>query len=108
MTEATTDANGDDANDVHDERKPEMTTTSLDRAVEAVEADDGAVADDATRDGAPVPPKRTRQQINWTRVVTYGVLPGLALILFMVAGYLKWMDTTNRDSQIARAGRNDQ
>jgi Mce-associated membrane protein len=92
----------DDANDAHDERKPEMTTTSLDRADEAVEIDDHAAPDDTASDDAAEAPKESRRAVNWTRVVTYGVLPALALLLFMVAGYLKWTDTTIRESHTAR------
>jgi Mce-associated membrane protein len=36
-------------------------------------------------------------------VVAYGVLPALALILAMAAGFLKWQDNSVRSSQIARA-----
>jgi Mce-associated membrane protein len=91
VTATTTEADGDDADD---ERMPEVTTTSIDRDDEAVEIDDEAVADAAPRD--------ERRQLNWSRIVTYGILPALALILFMIAGYLKWTDTTIRESQTAR------
>jgi Mce-associated membrane protein len=36
------------------------------------------------------------------RTLTYGVLPGLLLLIAMAAGYLKWFDSTARNSQ--RAG----
>lgn len=39
---------------------------------------------------------------RWGRVVAYGVLPALALLLAMAAGYLKWLDSSVRDSQEAR------
>jgi len=35
-------------------------------------------------------------------VLAYGVLPGLALLLAMAAGYLKWLDSSARDADIAR------
>ncbi len=35
------------------------------------------------------------------KVVAYGVLPGLALMMAMGAGYLKWQDNSVRDSQRA-------
>jgi Mce-associated membrane protein len=88
-----------------------MTTTSVDRDDEAVEVGDSAATEDAANavpdvdDAVEVdagPPKRPVRQINWFRIVTYGLLPALALILFVVAGYLKWTDTTIRDSQTAR------
>lgn len=108
MTRTTTGA-GDDGAD--DERVHELTTTSLDRDDEAVEVDDDAATDDATAatsdanstdEDDEASPKGSRRQVNWSRVVTYGLLPALALMLFMVAGYLKWTDQTIRDSQTAR------
>ena len=41
-------------------------------------------------------------RVNWGRIVAYGVLPSLALILAMAAGFLKWQDNSVRSSQIAR------
>ena len=35
-------------------------------------------------------------------MVAYGVLPALALLLAMGAGFLKWQDNSVRSSQIAR------
>jgi Mce-associated membrane protein len=40
----------------------------------------------------------------WTRVAAYGVLPGVALLLALGAGYLKWQDSSVRDSNLARIG----
>jgi Mce-associated membrane protein len=40
-----------------------------------------------------------RAGIHWGRMLAYGVLPGLALIVAMAAGYLKWSDSALRDSQ---------
>ena len=106
MTATTPAANDDDANDADDERVPEVTTTSIDHDG-AVETDDEAVtAADGERtarvDEAVASAKDERRQVDWSRIVTYGILPALALILFMIAGYLKWTDTTIRDSQTAR------
>jgi Mce-associated membrane protein len=39
--------------------------------------------------------------MRWARVVAYGLLPGLALVLAMGAGYLKWGNSSVRDSQVA-------
>ena len=39
----------------------------------------------------------------WRRVVVYGVLPGLALILAMTAGFLKWQYSSVHDSEVAAA-----
>lgn len=37
----------------------------------------------------------------WRRILTYGILPGLALIMAMGAGYLKWQDNSFHESQTA-------
>ena len=47
-------------------------------------------------------PDKPKRQVNWSRVVAYGVLPGLALVLAMAAGFLKWQDNSVRSSEIAR------
>jgi Mce-associated membrane protein len=47
-------------------------------------------------------PEKPKSRVNWPRVVAYGVLPGLALVLAMAAGFLKWQDNSVRDSQAAR------
>ncbi|MDT5312370.1 MAG: Mce-associated rane protein [Mycobacterium sp.] len=108
MTGETTKASDDDADD---ERVSGMTTTPLDE--EILETDDAGIVDATTAtaaeadeetdgSGGEPSPKGRRRQLNWSRIISYGVLPALALILFMGAGYLKWTDTTIRDSQTAR------
>jgi Mce-associated membrane protein len=47
-------------------------------------------------------PERTTGRVNWSRVVAFGVLPGLALILAMAAGFLKWQDNSVRNRETAR------
>jgi Mce-associated membrane protein len=48
------------------------------------------------------PVERSRRRISWSRVLAYGALPALALLLAMAAGYLKWQDSSARDAQLAR------
>jgi len=48
------------------------------------------------------PGDRSRRGISWMRVLAFGVLPALALMLAMGAGYLKWLDSSARGSQPAR------
>jgi Mce-associated membrane protein len=69
-------------------------------AEDSVEATEDVTEDAADEDPTPEKPKR---QINWTRVFAYGVLPGIALVLAMTAGYLKWQDNSVRDSDKASA-----
>ena len=42
------------------------------------------------------------QGINWSRVLVYGLLPALALLLAIAAGLLKWKDASVRDTDLAR------
>jgi Mce-associated membrane protein len=56
-------------------------------------------ADEASESAEPEEPKR---RIQWPRVFAFGVLPAVALLLALGAGYLKWMDNSVRDSEIAR------
>jgi Mce-associated membrane protein len=44
-----------------------------------------------------------RRSVNWSRVLVYGLLPGLALLLAMSAGMLKWKDASIRDIDVARS-----
>lgn len=46
---------------------------------------------------------RRRRPIPWSRVFAYGVLPGLALLLALSAGYFKWVAASADDAARARA-----
>ncbi len=63
-------------------------------------ADDDAVDDDATAEAVSDTPKRG---IQWSRLVAFGLLPALALVLALGAGYLKWRDNSVRNGEIAAA-----
>ncbi len=43
------------------------------------------------------------RSVNWSRVLVYGLYPGLALLLAMVAGLMKWQDASSRAADIARS-----
>lgn len=45
---------------------------------------------------------RRSRRISWIRVLAYGILPGLAFVLALGSGYLRWLDSSVRDSQLAR------
>jgi Mce-associated membrane protein len=87
-----------------DETAEEQSTVPSDTEVEQVEdaapAEETEKADETTEPDDSVVPKR---RIQWSRVVAYGVLPALALLLALGAGYLKWMDNSVRDDDAARA-----
>lgn len=83
----------------------ESTAVELDETVELAEPDDtiDAPADaDADADAGEVAAAPARPGIAWGRVLAYGILPGLALILGLIAGYLKWEDNSVRDGDQAR------
>ena len=74
--------------------------TELTAPADAVDAaPDETEATDATDEVVATP----KPGVNWGRVLAYGVLPGLALILALVAGFLKWEDSSVRDAQNASA-----
>lgn len=86
------------------ENKPEPEATeSVDAESAAVELDEVSeateVSDGAEAAPAPVPAKRS---IAWPRVLAYGILPGLALVLALTAGFLKYQDNSVRDGDSAR------
>jgi Mce-associated membrane protein len=47
-------------------------------------------------------PAKTVSRISWSRVVAFGVLPGVALSLAGGVAYLKWVDSSARASELAR------
>jgi Mce-associated membrane protein len=65
---------------------------------------DESTADEPTTDDeeAAAVEKSKKPGISWSRVLAYGILPGLALILALGAGFLKWQDSSVRDADLAR------
>jgi Mce-associated membrane protein len=61
-------------------------------------ADAATEVDECDHDDQPA---SARRRIGWSRPITYGLLPGLALLLAASAGFLKWEDASVRDSQLA-------
>jgi Mce-associated membrane protein len=77
--------------------------TATDESVDEADAVDKAdepteTADEASESAEPEKPKR---RIQWARVFAFGVLPAVALLLALGAGYLKWMDNSVRNSETA-------
>jgi Mce-associated membrane protein len=91
----------DEENAVDDASEtPDSTTTAVDEP-DATESTDEGDESEAVEAGAvdEAPP---RAGVDWSRVAAYGVLPALALILAMVAGYLKYVDNSVREDDTAR------
>lgn len=76
---------------VVDAEKNDESTEAADESREA--------ADESTEAAEPDKPKR---RIQWARVFAFGVLPAIALLLALGAGYLKWMDNSVRNDESAR------
>jgi Mce-associated membrane protein len=41
--------------------------------------------------------------VNWSRVLVYGLLPALLMLLAVAAGLLKWKDSSVRNTDLARS-----
>lgn len=77
------------------------TTTAKTTTAETTTAET-TTAETTTADADDTSPQESARRINWTRVLAYGILPGLALILALGAGYLKFVDNSVRNGDIAR------
>jgi Mce-associated membrane protein len=88
--------------------KPAVETQTTEGAAKAKPVDDSAADaepdDEDDDDGKEVTNDDTLvpRGIRWGRVLTYGVLPALVLLLAVGAGYLKWLDGSVRNAQFAR------
>jgi Mce-associated membrane protein len=96
---------------VTDEEKTTMVDETEKPDAEKLDAEKLDVVDveDAVDTEDPVdieteetPAPAARRRIDWGRVVAYGILPGLALVLALTAGFLKYVDNSVRDSDVAR------
>jgi len=90
-TDTDTDTDTEQAEEMVEDTAVEESTEKADEPIE--------IADDTSESAEPEKPKR---RIQWSRVFAFGVLPALALLLAMGAGYLKWMDDSVRNSDVAR------
>jgi len=76
------------------------TEEAAGKADEVDKADEPTdTADETSESAEPAKPER---RIRWARVFAFGVLPAVALLLALAAGYLKWMDNSVRNSDVAR------
>jgi Mce-associated membrane protein len=101
-TEATANADAEDSSEAmpqdiepsaEDETTQEESETEAEVEVEVEPDDEPDEAPDTTRKWRP---------ISWSRLLAFGVLPGIALLLALTAGYFKWVDQSADDLALAR------
>ena len=82
----------------------EQSATEIDEPEDArdeVDSED-ALSDDAhIEDSEDVTPPARWRRIKWSRVLAFGVLPLLAVVIAAGAGFLKWQDGWVRGSKVA-------
>ena len=110
-TEAADDALTTDATTTEDATAvPSATDSDTVDVSEVTETDGVATEPDATDPDATEPDETSATEtvaeekpgINWPRVLAFGILPVLALVLGAAAGFLKWQDSSVRNADIVR------
>jgi Mce-associated membrane protein len=99
-TEAVT---GQDAVEVSAETTEQSATeiNEPEDAVDVVESEDASSGDTQTVDAEDVTPPARWRRIKWSRVLAFGLLPLLAVVIAAGAGFLKWQDGWVRGSRVA-------
>jgi Mce-associated membrane protein len=64
--------------------------------------DDSEPAPDSHRDDSAEENSKLQRRIMRSPIMAYGLLPGLALLMAVAAGYLSWQNATARDARVAR------
>ena len=78
-----------------EETDEQATDEQVEEADEAAETSEEETAE-------PGEAPKAKRRIGWSKVLAYGVLPALALLLAAAAGFLKWQDNSVRNAEIAR------
>jgi Mce-associated membrane protein len=69
---------------------------------DAAASDDADAEETAEETAEEGEPSKGKLRISWPRVLVYGLLPALALVLAAAAGFFKWQYSSAREAQIAR------
>ncbi|ADT98204.1 hypothetical protein [Mycolicibacterium gilvum] len=97
----TDDVKGDgESVDLEKKAVTEAEPTEAATEAEPTEAVTEAEPTEAATEAEPTPSRG----IQWSRVVAFIVLPVIALVLAAGAGYLKWLDNSNRDGSMSVGG----
>lgn len=94
---------GADAAEPDDLAETSAGDTSAVEDTEPADDVDAAVDNEAAGDNASAVPVRRRRRFSGARLVGYWLLPVLALLLALAAGYLKWIDGSAQESKAAAA-----
>jgi Mce-associated membrane protein len=87
------------------DKEPTEETTAGDSAGPSVietPTDATDESPDANESADAAEPAKARRQVDWSRVTAFAVLPALALLLALAAGFLKFQDSGVRQSDTAR------
>jgi Mce-associated membrane protein len=68
----------------------------------ATPTSDAVDVEDAEEEPGTADTPRDRRRVNWSRLLAFGVVPALALGLAVVAGFLKFQESSSRTDEIAR------
>lgn len=80
-----------------------IETADEDLDPQDVQPETAAVESDELSADAPPKTKRDKRPIVWSRVFAYWILPGLALVLALGAGYFRWSTGSADDLALARS-----
>ena len=112
MRVETETVTGQDAAEVSAE-KTEQVATRLDEpddigdaentrdSVHIVASEETSSEGAETEEAEDVQPQARWRQIKWSRVLAFGVLPAMALVIAAAAGFLKWQDAWVRGFGVA-------
>lgn len=88
----------DTETDETDEAGDGTNTTDIE---DVAELEDASGDDPETEDPKDIESQSRKRRINWSRLLVFGVLPILALLIAAATGFLKWQDAWNRSSRAA-------
>ena len=103
MRVETESVTGQDAAEVSAETT-EQLATEIDESEDServLEEEDESSDDTHTEGAEEVKPLARWRRIKWSRVLAFGALPALALVIAVGAGFLKWQDGWVRGSRVA-------
>lgn len=79
----------------------DIDTENVEDEVTDVSVEDPDEPTEVADDEPAEPEEEPKRGIQWVRVFAFGVLPAVALLLALGAGYLKWMDNSVRNNETA-------